>query len=76
MVVVSTGQSIVMGVLMLLLYSLGHSVLIVIAGTFVGFANEISHSEKFEKASKIIKIIMGILLMAFSLYLFYSAFAV
>ncbi|MGN0806528.1 MAG: cytochrome c biogenesis CcdA family protein [Candidatus Coproplasma sp.] len=75
MAVVSTGQSIIMGTLMLLLYSLGHSVLIVVAGTFVGFANEISHSEKFEKVSKIIKIIMGILLMAFSLYLFYSAFA-
>ncbi|MGN1373239.1 MAG: cytochrome c biogenesis CcdA family protein [Candidatus Coproplasma sp.] len=75
MAVVSTGQSIVMGILMLLLYSLGHSVLIVIAGTFVGFANEISHSEKFDKASKIIKIIMGIMLMAFSAYLFYSAFA-
>lgn len=73
--VVSTGQSIIMGILMLLLYSLGHSVLIIIAGTFVGFANELSHSTKFEKASKVIKIIMGILLLAFSAYLFYSAFA-
>ncbi|MFR1982366.1 MAG: cytochrome c biogenesis protein CcdA [Christensenellaceae bacterium] len=73
--VVSTGQSIIMGILMLLLYSIGHSVLIILAGTFVGFANELSHSTKFEKVSKIIKIIMGILLMAFAAYLFWSAFA-
>lgn len=75
MAVVSTGQSIVMGMIMLLLYSVGHSVLIILAGTFVGFANEITHSKKFEKASKVIKIVMGISLFAFSLYLFYTAFA-
>ena len=72
--VVSTGQTVVMGVLMLLLYSIGHSVLILVAGTSVGFVNEIAHSEKFAKASKIIKIVMGAVLMVLSLYLFYSAF--
>lgn len=73
--VVSTNRSIVMGILMLLLYSLGHSLLIIISGTFVGFANELSHSKKFERASKVVKIIMGTLLLAFSAYLFWSAFA-
>ena len=73
--VVSTGQSIVMGILMLLLYSIGHSILLLVAGTSVGFVNEIAHSEKFAKASKVIKIIMGIALMLISLYLFYTAFA-
>lgn len=72
--VVSTGQTIVMGILMLLLYSVGHSILILVAGTSVGFVNEIAHSEKFAKISKVIKIIMGAVLMALSLYLFYSAF--
>lgn len=73
--VVSTGQTVVMGVLMLLLYSIGHSVLILAAGTSVGFVNEIVHSKKFAKASKIIKIVMGTVLMILSAYLFYNAFA-
>ena len=73
--VVSTGQSIVMGVLMLLLYSAGHSVLILIAGTSVGFAAELSKSKKFEKAGKIIKIVMGAVLFALSLYLVYIGFS-
>lgn len=75
MAVVSTGQSIVMGILMLLLYSIGHCALLLIAGTFVGFANEISHSTKFQKVGKVIKIVMGILLLVFAAYLFWSAFA-
>lgn len=73
--VVSTGQNIVMGILMLLLYSVGHCALMLVAGTFVGFTNEITHSPKFVKVSKVIKIIMGLLIMALSGYMFYCAFA-
>lgn len=73
--VISTGQSIVMGILMLLLYAIGNGVLIILAGTFVGFANELTNSKKFEKASQVIKIIMGITLMALAAFLFYEAFA-
>lgn len=72
--VVSTGQNLIMGALMLLLYSIGHSVLLLVAGTSVGWVQEISHSEKFAKASKIIKLIMGCLLFALALYLFFVAF--
>lgn len=73
--VVSTGQSIVLGALMLLLYSVGHSILLIAAGTSVGWVSELSKSKKFEKAGRIIKIVMGFLLLALSLFLFYSAFA-
>ena len=73
--VVSTGQTIVMGILMLLLYSVGHCALMLVAGTSIGFVNEITHNEKFAKASKVIKIIMGLLMLALSAYMFYSAFA-
>lgn len=75
MAIVSTGQSIVMGILMLLLYSIGNSIIIVIAGTAVGFVNELTNSPKYVKISKIIKIIMGVILLALSVFLFYSAFA-
>jgi cytochrome c-type biogenesis protein len=72
--IVSTGQSIAMGAIMLLTYSLGHSILAIAAGTSVGWVQELSKNPKFEKAGKIINIIMGVLLFAFALYLFYVAF--
>jgi cytochrome c biogenesis protein CcdA len=72
--VVSTGQSLVMGALMLLLYSAGHSILLIVAGTSVGWVQEITKSEKFEKTGKIVKILMGFVLFALALYLFYMAF--
>ncbi len=73
--IVSSSQTIVMGVIMLLLYSIGHSVLVVIAGTSLGFVNEVIHSTRFAKVSKIIKIATGIIFFAISLYLFFLAFA-
>lgn len=75
MAIVSTGQSVVMGVLMLLLYSLGHSVLLILAGTSVGFVKELSNSTKFQKVSKALKIFIGVVLLAFSGFLFWLAFA-
>ncbi|MFA7664238.1 MAG: cytochrome c biogenesis protein CcdA [Clostridia bacterium] len=73
--VVSTGQSIAMGAIMLLTYAIGHSILAVAAGTSVGWVNDLSRNPKFEKAGKIINIVMGIILLAFALYLFYVAFS-
>ncbi|NLT18137.1 MAG: Thiol:disulfide interchange protein DsbD precursor [Firmicutes bacterium ADurb.Bin080] len=73
--VVSTGQSIAMGAIMLLTYAIGHSILAVAAGTSVGWVKGLSRNPKFEKAGKIINIVMGILLLAFALYLFYVAFS-
>lgn len=72
---VSTGQNLFMGALMLLMYSVGHSILLIVAGTSVGWVRGISNSEKFSKASKIIKFIMGLLIFALALYLFFIAFA-
>lgn len=63
--------SIVWGILLLLLYSLGHSFLVLIAGTSVGFVHKLSSSEKYGGASKILKIMMGILIMLIAFYMFY-----
>jgi len=71
--VVSAGQSIIGGALMLLLYSAGHSVLLIIAGTSVGWVQEISKSKKFSKAGGIIKALMGFIMLLLSLYLVFTA---
>ena len=66
--------SLIWGILLLLLYSLGHSFLVMIAGTSVGFVHKLSSSEKYGRASKILKILMGSLIMLIAFYMFYLGF--
>lgn len=71
---VAKGGSLLWGILLLLLYSLGHSVLVLIAGTSVGFVHKLSANDKYGKASKILRIIMGILIILIAFYMFYLGF--
>ena len=66
--------SLAWGILLLLLYSLGHSFLVLIAGTSVGFVQKLSANEKYGMASKILKIVMGLMIMLISFYMFYLGF--
>lgn len=72
--VVAREGNIVMGIVMLLLYSLGHSVLLMIAGTSVGFVKQLSRSEKYGRASQILKIFMGSVILLLGFYLLYLGF--
>lgn len=71
---VSAGANIAWGVFLLLLYSIGHSALVVVAGTSVGFVKKITQSEKYGLASSIIKFITGALIMLIAVYLLYLGF--
>lgn len=71
---VSSSGNIISGIFMLLLYSIGHCLILVIAGSSVGWVNELSSSTKFNKLSKIIKIILGFLLLFLAYYMFYLGF--
>ncbi len=62
------------GVMLLLLYSLGHSILVLIAGTSIGFVKKITTNEKYGRASKVIKIILGTLILLLAFYMFYLGF--
>jgi len=66
--------SLLWGVLLLLLYSIGHSFLVMIAGTSVGFVHKLSSNEKYGGASKILRIIMGSLITLIAFYMFYLGF--
>lgn len=72
--IVAKGGSLLWGILLLLLYSLGHSFLVLIAGTSVGFVHKLSSSEKYGSASKILRILMGTLIMLIAFYMFYLGF--
>ena len=63
--------NIIVGILMLLLYSIGHCTLILIAGTSVGFVESIGNSKKTLFFGKILKIILAIIVMFLGLYLIY-----
>ena len=66
--------SLMWGILLLLLYSFGHSFLVMIAGTSVGFVHKLSSSAKYGGVSKVLRIIMGALIMFIALYMFYLGF--
>lgn len=72
--IVAQGANIAWGVLLLLLYSIGHSTLVIAAGTSIGFVSRLSKSEKYGVLSKALKFIMGAAMLILSFYMFYSGF--
>ena len=72
--IVAGRGSILWGVILLLIYSIGHGILAVVAGTSVGFVQRLSESEKYGKLSNTLKIIMGLLILCIGFYMFYLGF--
>lgn len=72
--IVARSGNIAWGVLLLLLYSIGHSVLVIVAGTSIGFVRKITKSQKYGRFSSALKIIMGTAILAIALYMFYLSF--
>lgn len=62
------------GILLMLLYAIGHSTLVMIAGTSVGFVQKLSSSEAYGTANKIFNLIMGSLILLIGFYMFYLGF--
>lgn len=62
------------GILLMLLYSVGHSALVMVAGTSVGFVQKINSSENYKRTALVLKIIMGIAILLIGLYMFWLAF--
>ena len=62
------------GILLLLLYGIGHGVRAVIAGTSIGWVRKLSASPKYGAAAKIINIVLGIAVLLIGLYMFYLGF--
>ena len=62
------------GILLMLLYSIGHSALVMAAGTSVGFVQKINSSEKYKTVATVLKTIMGTAILLIGLYMFWLAF--
>ena len=72
-IVVKSGN-VVWGIFLLLLYSIGHSVLVLIAGTSVGFVKKVTSSGRYGLFSKILKLLMGGIILLIAFYMFYLGF--
>lgn len=72
--IVASKGSLLWGILLLLIYSAGHGILAIVAGTSVGFVQKLSKSEKYGKASSLLKVIMGSVILLIGFYMFYLGF--
>ncbi|HKM35171.1 MAG TPA: cytochrome c biogenesis protein CcdA [Lachnospiraceae bacterium] len=62
------------GVLLLLVYSIGHGVLAVIAGASIGFVQKLSSKERYGSFSVVLKVVMGTVILLIGFYMFYLGF--
>ena len=72
--IVARSGNVPWGVFLLLLYSLGHSILVVIAGSSIGFVKKITADNKYGAFSKVLKIFLGLAILAIAFYMFYLGF--
>ena len=72
--IVAGKGSLLWGVLLLLVYSIGHGILAVVAGTSIGFVQKLTKSESYGKLSLVLKGIMGGVVLLIGFYMFYLGF--
>jgi cytochrome c biogenesis protein CcdA len=72
--IVAGKGNIIWGIVLLLIYSIGHGILAVVAGTSVGLVQKLIKNEKYGKLSTVLKIAMGIIILAIGFYMFYLGF--
>ncbi len=72
--IVAGKGSLAFGVMLFLLYSLGHGILAVIAGTSVGFVQKLSQSARYNSIAKGLSIGLAIILLGIGFYMFNLAF--
>jgi len=72
--IVAGKGSVLWGILLLLLYSIGHGILAVLAGTSIGFVQKLSASKNYGRISNVLKIVMGSLILLLGFYMFYIGF--
>lgn len=68
---VAKSGNVAWGVLLLLLYAIGHGVLVVVAGTSVGFVQKVLKSRKYGAFSEILNYVMGGFVLLIAFYMFY-----
>ncbi|MGI6727132.1 MAG: cytochrome c biogenesis CcdA family protein [Anaerovoracaceae bacterium] len=71
---VAENGSTLWGILLLLLYALGHSILVIIAGTSTGFIEKLIEDRRYISLCKGVKYFVGTMILPFAIFMFYLAF--
>ena len=72
--IIAGNGALLWGIVLMLCYALGHSVLVLIAGTSVGFVQRLKGSDRYQHFSVVSKVVLGTLILAVGLYMFWIAF--
>ena len=72
--IVAGKGSILWGIVLLLMYSIGHGILAIVAATSISFVQKLSASEKYGRVSNVLKAVMGLLILLIGFYMFYLGF--
>ena len=72
--VVAEKGSLFWGIILLLLYSVGHSALVLVAGTSIGFVKNMTSNNKYGTLSTVLRIVMGSVILFIAFYMFYLGF--
>jgi cytochrome c biogenesis protein CcdA len=72
--IVAGKGNVIWGIILLLFYSIGHGALAVVAGTSTGFVKKLSTDNRYDRISKVLKIIMGSVILLIGFYMFYLGF--
>ncbi len=70
--VVARSGNPVWGIFLLLLYSIGHSVIVIVAGTFMGLTGKIANSGRYGLFAKAVNILLGFIILLAGLFLVYT----
>ena len=63
--IVAGEGNLVWGILLMFLYSVGHSILVIVAGTSISFVKKLNEDSRYKRISGIIKILMGMAYICF-----------
>ena len=66
--------SLLWGAFLMLIYGIGHGALAVLAGSSIGRVNKLMQSERYGALSRVLKIVMGALILLIGFYLLYLGF--
>ncbi|GAB1475929.1 cytochrome c biogenesis protein CcdA [Bacillota bacterium] len=72
--IAAEGTTVFRGALMLLLFAIGHSVIVVVAGISASILEKMAGEKKYEILIRAIRIFMGISILVFAAYLVYLGF--
>ena len=72
--IVAGKGSIIWGILLLLIYSVGHGILAIVCGTSVGLVQKLTQSKRYGRLSTVLKVVMGLAILLIGFYMFYLGF--